>query len=281
MRVNSKSYPHPVLGNEDDLGGFFKVEFKYELGKDEIVLNPAFSIQNKSIEDLIKSGKASFMAEAECRSTFYRRCFPARKPTGRFSIPSKMLRERVAVGFYVCADQDIRDYRPSDPHPDYKGAAFDIEAGDILAIGGYSSFIAEKNFDPLRPPISSFMSIMEGNQYQGPMQIDYESDKITIFLSKEDWKNYMEVRGQKLAEGILHASIVLPVLVDAVYQVANRSGDYEDKNWYGRIEAILDSKGLREKDPFESAQKILENPISRSFSGINSLFEVTNDQEYA
>src|SRR3989338_709307 len=280
MRVNTKSYPHPVLGNGDDLGGFFKVEFKYELGKEEVALNPAFSLRNTAIEELLKKEKASFISEVECRGTFFRTSFSTRKQFDRFTLPSRVLRERVTVGFYICADQNLPSYRPSESHPDYEGVEFDIEAGDVLAVGGYCSFIAEKSFDPLRPPVSSFMSIMQGNHHEGPMLVDYETDKITIILSKDDWKNYLEVRGQKLAEGILHASIVFPTLIDAIHQVQNPNSDYEGMNWFGKVETILDAKGLRDKEPFEAAQKILENPASRSFRGIGSLLEVTNDQEY-
>lgn len=280
MKVNSKSYPHPVLGNEDDLGGFFKVEFKYELGKEEVVMNPVFSLENKGIEELMKAGKASFVAEVECRSTFFRKSFSTREQAEKFSVAAKFLRERVAVGFFICADNDISNYKPSECHPDYESLAFDIEAGDVLAVGGYCSFIAEKNFDPLRPPVSSFMSIMEGSRHEGPMEIDYDSEKITIIVPKDDWRKYLGVRNQKSAEGILHASIVFPALIGAVHQVQDRNGDYEEKNWFGRLEAILDAKGLNEKEPFEAAQKILENPATRSFQSIESLLEVSDEKEY-
>jgi hypothetical protein len=43
---------------------------------------------------------------------------------------------------------------------------------------------------------------------------------------------------------------------------------------------VLDEKKLRDKEPLESAQKILDNPLSRSFSGINSLLDLGNEQEY-
>ena len=280
MKVNTKSYPHPVLGNEDDIEGDFKVGFKYELGREEVVLNPEFSLKNASIEELMKRGTVSFVAEAECRSTFFRTSFSTRERIARFTMPARLLRERVTVGFYICADKDISNYKPSECHSDYEGAKFDIEKGDVLAVGGYCSFIAEKNFDPLRPPVASFMSIMEGSQHEGPMEIDYENEKITVVLSKADWKNYLNIRGQKMAEGILHASVVFPVLVDAVHQVKENSSLYESMNWFGRLEAILDAKGLREKEPFEAAQKILENPATRSFQGVGSLLEVNNGQEY-
>lgn len=280
MKVNAKSYPHPVLGNGDDLGGMFKVEFRYELGRAEVGLNPKFTLKNTAIEELIKKEKASFVAEIECRNTFFRRSFVTREQIDRFVIPASSLRERVTVGFYVCADKDIRNYQPSEPHPDYEGAKFDVDAGDVLAIGGYSSFIALKSFDPLRPPISSFMSIMEGSHHEGPMQIDYEGEKIMIVLSKADWKNYLSVRGQKLAEGILHGTIVFPALVDAIHKMLTTGAEYEGMPWYGRLETILDAKGLSEKDPFEAAQKILDNPSARSFHGIELLTDIADDETY-
>lgn len=280
MKVNAKSYPHPVLGNGDDLGGSFSVELPYELSRDAVVLHPSFSLRNRALEELLKKEKASFVAEVECRSTFFRRSFSVGIKNESISIPAQLLRERVTVGFYVCASQDVKAYAPSDPHPDYEGAVFDVEAGDVLAVGGYSSFIAEKAFDPLRPPVSSFMSIMEGTQHEGPMEIDYEADKITIILSKADWKSYLGARGQKPVQGILHSAVVLPALVDAIHKVQTNGDDYEHTNWFGRLDAILEAKKLQDKDPFEAAQRILDNPSARSFRGIESLINTTDDENY-
>ncbi len=280
MKVNAKSYPHPVLGNGDDLGGYFKVELPYELSRDLVVLRPAFALKNTAIEDLVKKGKASFVMEVECRSAFFRKSFTSRDANASVSILAKLLREKFTVGFYICANQDIKGYKPSEPHPDYDGAAFDVDNGDVIAVGGSSSFMADKAFDPLRPPVSSFMSIQVGSQYEGPMEIDYETDKITIILSKEDWKNYLEVRGQKPVQAILHSAVVLPALVDAIHKHRNNGSDYENMNWYGRLEAIIDAKKLQDKDPYEAAQRILDNPGARSFRGINLLISNINDETY-
>ena len=282
MKVNAKSYPHPVLGNGDDLGGVFKVEMTYELSRDAVVLNPAFTLKNTGIDELIRKGKASFVAEVECRSTFYRRSFSTRNESGKISIPAKLLRERVTVSFSVCADQDIRGYKPTDAHSDFDGAPpFDLESGDILAVVGQISFTADKSFDPLRPPVSSFMSIREGTHHEGPMQLDYESEKITVVLSKADWKEYLGVRGQKPVQGVLHSAIVLPALVDAICKTQSADGaDYQDMNWYGRLDSILEAKSLKDKDPFEAAQIILDSPASRGFSGISALINSDGDEEY-
>lgn len=278
MKVEFKQYPYPVLGNGDDLGGFFKVpSFHYELSRDTVLINPTFSLKNEAIEQLVRSGKASFVAEVQSRSTFFRTSFSTNKTIESFSFPAQKVRDRVTVEFYVCANEDINSYRPSDSHPAYEGAVFEIEKGDVLAVGGAVSFPADKNFDPLRPPVSSFMSIREGSHHEGPIQIDYESEKITIILSKEDYRNYLDVRNQKTAEGILHAAIVFPVLVDAIYQVRNQNSNFEAMPWFIRLETVLEAKGLREKEPVEAAQKILDNPAARSFSSMSSLLEINAD----
>ncbi|NTW23019.1 hypothetical protein HGA34_05810 [Candidatus Falkowbacteria bacterium] len=280
MKINSKSYPHPVLGNGDDLGGEFKVEFTYQLGRDTIELRPLFALNNVAIEDMLKKGKASYVTEVSCRRTFYRTSFASREREQNFSIPAERLREQVTVGFYVCADQDIRGYKPSQPHKDYDNALFDVDSGDVLAVGGQASFIAEKSFDPLRPPVSSFMSIMEGSIQEGPMQIDYDNEKITIVLSKEDWRNYLEVRKQKQLLGILHSAIVLPALADSIYQVRNSSAEYSGLNWFGRLQAILESKKLEEKDPLEAAQKILDHPIARGLKGMETIINEEDEKDF-
>lgn len=279
MSVNSKSFPHPVLGNEDDIRGSFNVEFKYELSRNSIVLDAAYKLENSTIESLIKKGKASFILEIECRSSFFRGTQSGRSVEEKWVIPSRYLRERVMVSFYICADENIKNYSPAECHSDYEGFAFEIEKGEILAVGGSCSFIAEKSFDPLRPPVSSIMAIREGRRHQGTMEVDYQSDKIMVELSKSDWKNYLEVKKQSDAIGAIHASIVLPVLIDAIYKMQTCRSEYEYNNWFGRLEAILDAKGLQGQDPFEAAQRILDVPLSRSFQSISAMLDLNSNNE--
>ncbi len=280
MSVEIKSYPHPVLGNGDDLGGHFRVtDFAYELRKDEIVLNPTYSLKNAGLEELISKGKALFVCRVESRSTFFRSSFSTRKNIDQFVFPAKYVRDKVTVTFYICADEYLEDYRPTDCNPDYgKNPNFGLDKGDILAVGGYTNFLAIKEYDPLRPPISSFFSIRPGNDLEGPMQVDYDAAKITVILSKEDWRSYTKIKNQTLIAGILHAAIVFPVLVDAIHKVQSNDSNYESQAWFERLEDVLDKKGLREKEAILSAQKILDDPETRSFSSILALLEI-DDQE--
>lgn len=280
MKVNAKSYPHPVLGNGDDIKGGFDPEFTYQLGRDEIVLTIGFNLKNAGIASLIKKGRASFVVEVQCPSTFYRASFATRNDVHQINIPPKLLRERVTVGFFICADEAIAKYRPVDCHPDYAGASFDIEVGDMLATGGYSGFLADKDFDPMRPPVFSLIRINVGRHHEGPYDVDYGSEKITIELSKADWRKYLEISKEKDAIPSLHAAIVLPVLVDAIQKVKNGNGQYENMSWYGRLQTILETKGVDDKEPLEAAQRILDNPSSRYFESVAKMLEVTPEEDH-
>src|SRR5690606_25615424 len=160
MRTSTVSYPYPVIGNENDVEGRFVVaEFIRSTDPDTITFNYAFEVTNPTLLELIGAGKAKFVIQIECSGTFQRFAYSTNEPKGTFQIPSNKLREKVMVRFFVCATQGISDYLPAGSHPDYEGTTFEVEPGDVLAVGGYTSFIAEKTFDPLKAPLDSLFRI--------------------------------------------------------------------------------------------------------------------------
>lgn len=276
MKAKNVSYPYPVLGNEDDVEGEFNVSFKHALNRDKIKLRVDFKLKNKTLEKLIGENKAVFTMEVECGSTFYRSNFRSFDRRGEFAIKSAAVREHVSVGFFVRAIAPIARYQIDGCHPDYKGFTFEVGPGDILAIGGFTSFVAEKDFDPMKPSVSSFMVIKQGSSEKGPMEVDYSGDeKIVIKLSKSDWNTYVRVKGRKTVAGILHSSIVLPVLADAVRLVKDGDRELQSTHWFNRIDVILRQQQLSEEDPLISAQKILKSPIER---GLTNLAEGEQDE---
>ena len=269
MKAKNISYPYPVLGNEDDVQGEFGVTFKHVLSRDKIKLRTTSKLKNKTLEKLIAEGKAAFTMEIECGSTFYRDNFRSFEKHAEFSIGSALVREHVGVAFFIRAVKPIPKYQIDGCHPDYKGFTFEVGPGDILAIGGYTSFVAEKDFDPMKPSVSSFMVIKKGNAESGPMEVDYsEDDKIVIKLSKADWETYVQVKSRKTIAGILHSSIVLPVLADAIRIVSGGSRELQNTHWFGRIEVILRQQGLSDAEPLTAAQKILKCPVERCLANL-------------
>jgi len=269
MKVKNISYPYPVLNNEDDIAGKFSVRFSRTLSRDNIELKVKTELENSTIEKLIKSKKAVYVAETECGSTFYRKTHESLLPEFKYSFPADSVRGLVTVKFYIRASVDILGYVNKDCHSDYVGFAFDVSKGDILAVGGITKFIAEKEFDPLKPAVSSFMAIKESREETGPFHADFDdNEKIIIRLPKKEWNQFRQIRSKKWLAATLHASIVLPVLAEAITYVHNQHTEYSDSYWYERLSVILHEQELATDDPLVSAQQILKEPLTRAFEGI-------------
>jgi hypothetical protein len=264
MRTSSISYPYPVIGNENDVEGRFMVtKFQRTSEPDTITLEYKFEVTNDTLRQFIEDGKAIFSMQIECSTTFFRYIFTSDKYSGTIQIPSIRLRERVIVRFYVCANQDIPDYLPSGSHPDYAGVGFEIEKADVLAVAGYTSFNAEKTFDPLNAPLDSLFRIRQGDQ-KGRIEAEFDQDKIVIVIPKEDFKPYTDVLNRKLFDNI-HATVVYPVLVEALNHMKSSPSDFESYTWFERIMDICIQRQYDITDPLITAQQILGNPVGRSF----------------
>lgn len=269
MKVKNISFPYPVLGNEDDVNGNFDVRFFQTLRRDKIQLRLNFSLENKTLEKLLKKKKVAFSAEVECSNTFFRKVFISEEQVKTFEFPSSNVRELVTVKFYIRALEDISDYVNDDCHEDYNGFEFEVSRGDILAMGGVTSFIADKNFDPLKPVISSFIAIRKGHDKDGPMYAEYDNpEKIVIMLSQSDWDKYSDIKPKRWVVGMLHSAIVLPVLIEAITLVHQDNSEYRDNHWFNRLQVILQQQNLPDDDPLPSAQKILSLPVTRAMDGV-------------
>jgi hypothetical protein len=277
MAATSKSYPFPVLGNEDDIKGLFKPLMRYTLEPNEVVIECEFELSNPTIEKLISEDNAAYFVQVECGNTFYRRTFTSTEPRLKLNIEAGDLRERVDVSFCVCAVQDIQDYSPDGIHPDLAGEPTAVEKGDVLADGGTGSFMADKTFDPLKAPVSSFMKIKEGNEKSAPMAIEYGGDQIIIKLSKDDYKNYVFAR--KFAPSSLHSSLVLPALIDVLYIINKDDGRYEGAQWFDRIKQICRERDIVLDDPLIAAQRMLGKPVERGLKEVKTLSSDNSEDE--
>jgi hypothetical protein len=271
MKISAVSYPYPVLGNENDVAGTFDVtKFIRTSDPNQTRFDFEYDISNSSIDKMISEGRATFMAQVECSNTFYRKAFPSYEKSGSFQLGTNELREKVFVRFYICATTDIPNYTVEGSHPDYAGFEFYVENGDVLAVGPITSFIAEKSFDPLRAPVASLFRIKPGKNAT-EAQPEFDAEKITIVLPEEDYKLYQGAVGRKMHDNI-HASVVYPVLVEAINLMKHESSEYEQYNWFDRINQICIDNGYDVEDPLSAAQKILSNPVGRNFKQLEDTF---------
>lgn len=276
MNVSTKSYPFPVLGNGDDIKGKFNPSMRYTLEPTRVILDCVMDLSNETIEGLVASKDASVYIQVECPSTFFRKTYRSNKLATVIEIASGDVRDKVTVKFLICANVAIPEYSPVGVHPDLEGDPSVVEAGDVLADGGSGWFMADKTFDPLKAPLSSFMKIMKGSYKTGAMSIDYGDDKIIIVLSEADYAKYFMIRNY--APATLHSALVLPALVDVLYTMQHNRSQYEDQPWFSKITQITIQQNIDIADPIFAAQQILGQPVGRS---LEEIFKNSGSEEDA
>ena len=265
-----KSFPFPILGNGDDMEGRFNVEFIYRLDPERTLIQARFHLVHPTIQALIDASKAKFLTEVTCSNTFYRQAFETNETSIQEYLAADDLRDRVDVRFYIYSTVDIDDYYPEGLHPDLQGDPILVNQGDVLAYGGSTTFIADKNFDPLRSPATSLIALKEKRETDGPISISY-ADKILIELPKNDYALY---QNSKTAPALLHCSLVLPALIDALHTMNSKEGDnYKDLPWYVRIVQICREREYDLQKPVETAQLMLAHPINRGMHQLSNMLD--------
>jgi hypothetical protein len=273
MRLSSRSYPHPVVGNRDDVpGAAFQAALEMTSDKEAVYLDATVKCSSKTINELVKKKDASFVLHVECSNTLYRKVFEFHDGSYRAQIPSDNLNDSVEVNVFAKANRDISGYRVDAAHADYGSVAFDVENGDILAVGEGHIFYLDAPFDALSP-IGSIMEIHEAHQDGDmPMEVDYNGSKIQIVLSKRDFADYKLLKTNESLLVALTTTIVFPVLIEAIGIVKDEGDD--DLRWVRALRRRIESMGLNlDGDPFELAQDILELPVKRTFTAARMIAE--------
>lgn len=269
MLYNNREYPHPVLGINDSVEGEFNVNLKVKSGRNDISVTPILILKNDEIQNLITERKCVLVIHIYCNSTMYRKSVKSFKLIAdEIRIPASLLRDKVEIDFFICANQLLPEYSLNSFHSDYSGHRFFIEKGDILGYAGKGVFNANKSPQALRA-ISAFMNIDKYEKDTGPMYNFYDGDKITIFLCNQDYILYRQFASNDFLGGIIHSSVVLPALMEAVQLIKSGNGEYADKSWYETLENLIEES--KEQDILKIGQKILSNPVNRSLTSIQNL----------
>ncbi len=228
MRLSSRSYPHPVVGNRDDVpGAAFQATVEMTTDKTTVYLDAALHCSSTTINRLVKEEHARFTLHVECSNTLFRKIYEFKSTSHRCAIPADNLNDSVEVNVFARATRNISGYRVDKAHPDYGHAKFDIVKGDILAVAEGQVFQAESNFDSLGR-IGSIMHVAEADEDGDlPMRADFNGDKIVVYLSKKDFADYKYLKQFESLAVPLTTTIVAPVLIEALHEL-QRDDDEED-----------------------------------------------------
>ena len=270
MKLRHRSFPHPVLGNADDVSGAaFQAVFEPNQDREFYYLKTTFQCSSRTLLELIEKKKAAYVLHVECSNTVFRERCLSYQPDLKHPVDSEKLNGTIEVNFFICAEESITDYVIEGAHPDYAGIRFQINKGDVLAVADGRTFEAVKDYDAVKK-VSTIMQI-EPFKESGdrPMQAVFAAEKIRILLSKDDYKNYILL---KVYEGLQHVfacSIVLPVLMEAIRIVKGSDTEqFSDLRWFKNLSSRLEEPGLKkEEDPLTLAQLLLELPLHRALEG--------------
>jgi hypothetical protein len=273
MRLSSRSYPYPVVGNRDDVpGSAFQAVLEMTSDKEAVYIDAVINSSSETVNQLVSAGDACYVMHIECSNTLYRHAFDFIEQKYRVTIPVDYLNDAVEVNVFARSNRELSEYRVESAHSDYGDAAFDVERGDLLAVAEGQVFYLESNFDSL----SRFGSIMQITQSPAngdvPMRADFNGDKIVIYLSERDFAEYKLLKGADNIAVPLTTTIVLPVLIEALHSIDKDEDD--DRRWVRVLRRRIEALELKvDGDALENAQLVLELPVKRTLASARMLTE--------
>ncbi len=288
MRVGKRLFPYPVLNNNPLYSQYqtSTISFKYNevITKTQFILDDLqCNIDCEFLSSLIEYGYAEVILVVECAQTMLRKHYTITADMNDIKIPLMDVSGKVDISLFVVATKDIPNFKCSDFLPDYIDYEFYIEKNDILAIDdGYTSRI-EFNDNENGEKSSIFLMIKDTNISDKTMRVDLSDDKIIISLPVDQWNEYDKTKQIKKFQNLYFSIIAVPALSYALAEM-QRLGDNVDnirieKKWFNAFCIAFENRNGEEltdeyfmhMNPYNEAQKLLNNPVTKALDDVFSL----------
>lgn len=259
MSSNNYSYPHPILGNYDDILPMLNkdcVDGKIESDSKNHYYKFTLTIEDQTILDLIAEGKAQYAIHYKCRDTLYEDVKYGKENIQEVIIPRKDVIGRIDFFMYVVATEDFIYSNPS-ANPIFMGASFDVHRNEPLVIFPYQYDNLDLTFHVLKH-YSSILVPIPDESVEGNDILVKSEEKIEVHISKETYEKLKKVNKQENAQEII-SSYVQTALLTALFELFNGELEIEEirnseKAW---VQAIL-RRMLEENMP--SLEEVCESP---------------------
>jgi hypothetical protein len=288
MIAQDRSYPHPVLTpfRDDVQPNVFTLTLSVEYDPDNYYLEVDIAHENPTLATLLREGRATYAVHVECRRNFYRHLHLVPRAS-RIAIRSSDLVGRVEVTAFLLATQTIDGYQMAGAHEDYGNTRFLIQKGHFLAVGETRTFDAYTDYDPLKHLSSILVVQRSETDTDGLMLVDTTGDRIVATLSQHDYEQYTNLRGDPMLASLLSNQVVVPVLLQALFEMAtDRNEAIEEgmaRRWYRSLDAKLTNMGVDlrggTQTPLDALQKLLRSPLRRSLVGLAQATAEDDDQQ--
>lgn len=263
MFAEGYSFPHPVLGNEDDVTGEFNISLEVTRTDDRKIIFENFTsgITNSYIQSLIDSGDASCFVKVHCSSTFKTWMLETK---GKIEIDENDVANKIEVQVLVITQKEISNYSHTSFNAQYGTEVFSLNTNEVIAISGKETIQIPKVDEKL-----GLGNIFKFNSQQCdmPIRFQFQQDKIHI--------NYPETKNGEHPPNMLFSTnpwtafniFIVPSLAEALKFIDSDIKAASRYEWFTVIDQLLPSSE-RTKDFFADAQEILqtEMPVLLSYS---------------
>jgi len=266
MFTEGYSFPHPVLGNADDIAGEFNFTMEFSRTDDRKLVFDNFSvgITNSYIQSLIDNGDAGCFVKVHCSSTFSTWILDTKS---KIEIDENDIVNRIDVQALVITQKEIVNYSDSSFNSQYGNEIFSLNKNEVVAISGNEIIKIPKVDEKL-----GLGNIFKFNYHSAdmPMTFQFMQDKIFI--------NYPETRSGEHPPNQMFSScpwtafniFLIPAVSEALKYIDDDLADASRWEWFTVIDQLLPASA-RTKDYFSDAQKILQTeiPLLLSYSELN------------
>ena len=266
MRITQNTrFPHPVLS--PNTGDYVTGEFNIDIQVTEnrstgsVILNHTITLTEPNIRALIESNEASVGCFIKCGDTFYNSLRTMAWPSGVTDFQPGLLLNRVTFQPIIWLKTDKSDWSANTIHPEFQPPV-SLSAGEILAIGEQLAISVGQA--KLKPIESIFDLIKSENLSDGQINVELNSNQISIQASTKTFNTITQLREQSDGKTILLNAIYLPAVMEVLDRLREAgTEEYSSYRWHQPFLAKCDNKGIRIDDSMSlltAAQLLLEYP---------------------
>lgn len=280
MKIRGRLTPYPLLAKTNDnyrTASFDGIaELKEEAGKLRLAFRAV--LRCPALKKLLQAGLAGYALHLESPITSYRRLFELNDESFRLELSADEVCGVLQVTPFIVAKTEIRDYTSDDFHEVYEGMAFSFERGHILALDETTEFILAAPEEAHTLPSILRLEPLEREAGHAALRVDCGSDYIIARLPRGLYDIYRRYAKSTYAATFL-AGTILPALVAALSLLREdlRTGAELSKRWERVLLEILEQQQIAIADDgadvLEIAQKLFQDPVSRSFQELEDLAE--------
>jgi hypothetical protein len=256
MFAEGYSFPHPVLGNEDDISGEFNISLEVTRSENRKIVfeNITVEVTNPYVKQQIERGVANWFIKIYCSSTLSTWMFES---TDKFEINEDDVFNKVDVQVFIVTKSEIKNYFDASFNPQYGNEVFSLSKNEVIGISGKVPVQIPKVNEKL-----GLGNIFKFNFHEKNKPIDFEHHHDKIYI------NYPVTKKGEHPPNMLFSTtpwtafniFIVPALSEALRYIEDEPEDASKWDWFSVIDQLLPDD-QRTGDNFADAQKILQEEL--------------------